>query len=150
MNTIGVNIVANKTFASRAEELLTRKSQFIHELLTELSTLANEHCGKLKRQSDRQKVIRQYETLTRSLITGYRSGVAGSVPPTASSHVEECEQTVKYLSGPYCTLGYSTACRQIDMLLSKGWHRSQGGTAPRSAQNENPNGTQGDEPPDAP
>jgi hypothetical protein len=136
MNTIGVNIIANKTFANRSEELLTRKSQYIHELLTELSTLANEHCGKLKRQSDRQKIIRQYESLTRALITGYRTGVAGSTPPSPSTTIEDCEQTVKYLCAPYCTLGYSTACRQIDMLLEKGWHRSQTNNPPPQAPDE--------------
>jgi hypothetical protein len=125
MNKIGVNILANKTFANRAEELLTRKTQYIHELLTELSALANEHCGKLKRQSDRMKVIRQYETLTRHLISGYRIGVKGTEPPPARDLEPESEQTVKYLCAPFRTVGYQTACRQIELLLEKGWHRSQ-------------------------
>src|ERR1044072_3112026 len=125
MNTIGVNIVANKTFASSAEEFLTHKSQFIHELLTELCTSANYHCEKLKRQSDRKKVVAQYESICRSVITGYRAGVAGTVPPNSATCVEDCEARVKYLSGPFATAGFTIACRQIELMILRGHHRSQ-------------------------
>lgn len=143
MNTIGVNISANKTFTSSAEELLTRKSQFIHSLLTELCTSANYHCEKLKRQSDRQSVVRQYETLCRSVITGYREGIAGTVPPKQTDHVEDCEQRVKYLSAPFRTKGYEIACRQIELLIERGEHRSCSKTGSTAHPDQNQNGTQG-------
>jgi hypothetical protein len=130
MNAIGVNIIGNKTFRNCAEELLTRNSQFIHQLMTELSTLADQHVHKIKRDIDRKKVIHQYETLIRCLILGYRTGVEGTEPYWQSAGIPGCEQTVNYLSGPYATLGYQTACRQIELMIERGHHRSQTKVSP--------------------
>lgn len=125
MSTIGVKISGNKTFANAAEQLLTRKTQYIHTLLTDLSSFANEHCEKLKSAADRKRIVHQYESLCRAVITGYRAGVAGTEPPNAATAIADCEERVKYLSGPFAVLGYKTACLQIELLLEKGWHRSQ-------------------------
>jgi hypothetical protein len=119
-----VNISVNKSFRTCAEQLLTGNYQFIHELLTDLSTHANRMCEQLKRQSDRMKVVRMHHDLTKAALTGYRAAIQDDQMPKPTDVPADCEQAVKYLIPPMKQLGYATGCHVIEYLIKKGAHKS--------------------------
>lgn len=137
MNTIGVNISGNKTFATLAEELLARNSQHIHELCTELLTLCSDAQKRAKKLSTKRDLREQCTCLTLCLTAGYRAGVTGQDDPGTKPEDPNDPQAVRYLTRPFRSLGWRIALRTIDRLIERGHHRSQ-------QLKPKPNSTQGE------
>lgn len=125
MNTIAVNISANKSWINSAEDLLTRYSPDITTLITELSSSADYHIGKLKRDKERHEVISHLTTITAAIITGWRAGTKLQELPKAWAGDDESSERVKHLIQPYCARGYSICMAQIEQLQKRGEHSSQ-------------------------
>lgn len=124
MKEISVNISGNKLFKNSAEEILTTCPQFIHHILTDLSTACEKHLTAIKAHRARAEVVRQHDTLCRAVILGYRAGVEGQTPPNGPNAPANPEPQIQYLATPFCTLGYQIACKQIEQMLAKGHHRA--------------------------
>lgn len=143
MNKKRVNIVVNKRWRIRAEQILTTNSQFIHELLTKLSTSADEACHSEREPEQNALIVNQHNALCRALITGYRLGIRGEQMPLQPEQVTDADPEVKYLVLPFCTLGYKVACTQVEQLIQRGHHKSQAQRPLPGVDAPLPDGTQG-------
>lgn len=141
MNTIGVNISANKTFTDAAEELLTRHAHTVHELCTELLTSSAVYQGKAKNAQLRTEIRLTCDTYIRCLIAGWSAAVKGSATPPRSSEPRLGKPRIDNLTDPFCSRGFHIAMGQIDALLRKGEHRSQQRVL-GATQLHSPDGTQ--------
>jgi hypothetical protein len=119
-----VNISVNNAFTKTAEEILTRDSHVIHTLLTELSAMASHVCAQQPNFRHRALTLKQYDSIVRALLTGWRAAVEGHEPPIGPNCPSHCEQSVKYLAGPFATKGYAIAAGQIELMIQAGHHRT--------------------------
>ena len=149
MNTIGVNISANKTFADAAEELLTRNSQSVHDLCTELLASSAIYQGRAKNAQQRSAIRLSCDTFIRCLIAGWTAAMKEAVTAPRSIEPKTGTPRIDNLADPFCSRGFHIAIGQIQTILSKGHHKSQGRHA-EAAREKLLDGTKRDEPPSAP
>ncbi len=129
MQPIAVNISVNKTFATYADDLLTRNPQHVHELYTELFTLSNQFIAKAKPLTLKKDIREQATALHSALAEGWIAAVKMQECPRRTRLEEETPTKVRYLVGPYRALGYTLGMRVHEMIIARGHHRTQGASA---------------------
>lgn len=142
MITVKVSNSVNNAFIDRAEELLSRNSQDIHSLCTELCTFESEYCTACPQVANRQAVHEIVVILTGCLTNGWRCAISNKGAPPFGKTDFPTNKRVENLTAPYTHKGWLIGCYQVEACIKRGHHVSQ-------THGKHPNSTQGDCPEDA-
>lgn len=124
MRAFPANKSANKSFATRASELLTSNSRDMHELLTELFTAAQRAAEELKTETGKAGIVAECGLLQRSLHSGWLAALRLE-PCPAEQPWCSTNPLINVILPAICTQGYQFGQRQVAEILRRGQHISQ-------------------------